>query len=71
VITPRIIGPAEYIGEAQITDGHIDVGGLRVPFDLAGDHVGVYVRRLSDNGDVAEIALAAHDGLAFESEGQP
>lgn len=60
---PTLILPAEYLGEAECVDGHINVGGVLVPFRGA---TGVYVRRVSSDLSVAEIHLARHDGLAQE-----
>ncbi|WEH30131.1 hypothetical protein [Streptomyces sp. AM 3-1-1] len=67
--TPEIpfILPAEFVGLAKIEDGHLNIGGLKVPWDGGlCDTVPVYVRRLSRDGSVAEIHLARHDGYAQE-----
>lgn len=61
---PVYIMPAEYFGEAQVVDGLLDIGGLKVPFQ--GGYGSVYVRRKSDDLSVAEIHLARHDGFAQE-----
>jgi len=72
--TEMSVGSAEYVGEAAIVDGQLDIGGLKV--DLAGSEwgegVSVYVRRVTESirpelvGAVAEIAMACHGGLAEE-----
>jgi len=63
--------PAEFVGHAQIHDGILDVGGVRVPVaGMIGPEgtrtLGVYVRRYSNDLQVAEVHLADHDGLAQE-----
>ena len=55
--------PAEHMGQAQVIDGFIDVGGVKVPWVCRAD---VYVRRRSTDLRVEEILLAQHDGLAQE-----
>ena len=61
---PVYIMPAEHVGEAQIVDGMLNIGGLEVPFQNC--YGSVYVRRMSNDLSVAEIHLARHDGLAQE-----
>lgn len=56
--------PAEWLGNAEIVDGYVDVGGVKVhaPWSMAS----VYVRRSSSDLSILEIHLARHDGLAQE-----
>lgn len=59
---PAVILSAKYVGEAKPHDGFIDVGCVKVAW--AAGPVGVYVRRVSTDLSVIEIAVARHDGLA-------
>lgn len=73
----RTIGRAEYVGEAAVIDGTVNVGGVLVtgwtvdngngPEPFTGT-LSVYVRRMTDNGQAAEVALAIHDGPAEEAD---
>lgn len=70
---PVHILSAEYVGEAVVRDGVLDIGGVLVrvtgfinPNVPGGRSLSVFVRRLSSTLEVAEIALARHDGLAQE-----
>jgi hypothetical protein len=70
---PTYIMSAEYLGEATVCDGILDIGGVPVRVTgfvndsvPTGRSLGVYVRRLSSTLEVAEICLARHDGLAQE-----
>lgn len=56
--------PAEHFGSAQVVDGHVDIGGILVPHRYPTAEI--FVRRLSTDLRVAEIAIAEHDGLACE-----
>ena len=73
------IGPAEYVGEADVSpDGTLRIGDgigvvtinaswIRSVHPTGPDTVSVYVRRTGE-GDIAEVAMAGHDGLAVEAE---
>ncbi len=61
-----LILPAEDVGEVEIVDGHLDIGGVKIDVGSWGEPVFVYVRRSSDDLSVIEIVLARHDGLAQE-----
>ena len=58
--------PAEAIGAARLADGHLDVGGVRVPVPVDWGEVPVHVRRSSSDLSVVEVLVAFHDGLAQE-----
>lgn len=64
--------PAEHVGNAEIVDDTITIGGVTIPLARGSKRqaVGVYVRRSSDDLSVMEIHLAFHDGLATEAMGQ-
>lgn len=62
-IPTTYILPAEHLGEAAIINGKLEIGGVLIPWNGPAS---VYVRRLSSDLSVAEIALARHDGLAQE-----
>lgn len=75
-----MIGPAEWVGEAaHDANGFLRIGEgshvVAIPLQKPGYGPGwwntgtvhVYVRRLED-GNVAEILMAQHDGLAVEAE---
>lgn len=63
---------AEYVGQANIVDDVIDVGGLKIPLGLTPwkgylpPSIGVYLRRDSTDLSVMEIHIARHDGYAQE-----
>lgn len=61
---PVYILPAECVGRAEIVDGVIDIGGLKIP-NAHGLEI-VYVRRSSADLSIMEIHMAHHDGLADE-----
>jgi len=61
-ITVRYIGGWEHYGVGEVVDGHVDIGGVKVPHMYPDAHI--YVKRLTDTGEVADIGLAMHDGLA-------
>jgi len=79
---PAYILPAEYVGEARHDDdGWLTIGlpddkgegVVRLQLTKPGlvgwwntGSVGVYVRRVSDDLSIVEIAIARHDGLAQE-----
>jgi len=77
-----IILPAEWVGDAaHSADGVLRIGEgpnvVAIPLSKQDGKikgwwntgtVGVYVRRLSDTGEIAEIVMAQHDGLAVEAE---
>lgn len=59
--------PAEHFGIAKAIDGHLDIGGLRIPYwERPNGDVHVYVRRTSKDLSIMEIHIAHHDGLAQE-----
>lgn len=62
---PVYILSAELVGSAEVVNGHINIGGLEVPY-RGPEPASVYVRRLSSDLSVAEIHIARHDGLAQE-----
>jgi hypothetical protein len=61
---PSVILPAEHVGVATVVDGHLDVGGVKIP--VPWSTALVYVRRSGRDLSVAEIAIAFHDGLTQE-----
>ncbi len=59
--------PAEFVGMAETKGGHIEIGGLRVPWrEWCDGKQAVYVRRISRDLSVIEICIARHDGFAQE-----
>lgn len=59
--------PAEFIGNARIVDGRLDIGGVKIQLgDWGPSGVSIYVRRSSADLTVMEICMARHDGLAQE-----
>lgn len=70
---PILILSAEHFGVAEVVNGKLDIGGVKVPFGGHPDHAEcprraahVYVRRSSEDLSVMEIHIARHDGLAQE-----
>jgi hypothetical protein len=73
-----LILPAQCIGSAEVVDGVIDIGGVKIELGRPGwnprqddmgkwiGHLPVYVRRLQNEGSVFEIHLAFGDGLQME-----
>lgn len=60
--------PAEFVGNAKIDNGVINVGGIEIHIGRdRPETVGIYVRRYSNDLSVGEIALAFHDGLSQEA----
>lgn len=60
---------AEFVDNAEVIDGWLDVGGVKLPvgrWGHSGQGVGVYVRRSSDDLSIMEIHMTRHDGLAQE-----
>jgi hypothetical protein len=72
--------PAEYVGHARHdADGVLRIGEGPDPVEIQLTHRGVpgwwedgtvdvYVRRMSDTGEIVEIVMARHDGLADEDD---
>ena len=62
----------QFVGVAKVEDGEVNVGGVRVQFDGFRGYTAVYVRRMvapympEVDGQVYEIAMAQHSGLAAE-----
>ncbi len=54
---------AEWVGIAEVVDGILDVGGIKIDYPNRAD---VYVRRSSKDLSIMEIHIARHDGLAVE-----
>lgn len=65
------LGGVEFVGVGVVKNGKLDIGGVEVPFNGYRGHVPIYVRRMIApgqryDGQVFEIAIAKHDGLAQE-----
>ncbi|GAC1666457.1 MAG: hypothetical protein NVS9B9_27190 [Ktedonobacteraceae bacterium] len=68
----KTIGPVEFVGNAEIVDGKLNIGGVEIPFrGSKGDgqefpecFASIYVQRMNDDLSVAEIHIARHDGYA-------
>lgn len=60
---PIYILSAEYFGEAEVSNGMLDIGGVSVPWHHPAS---IYVRRVSNNLSIAEIHIVDHDGMAQE-----
>lgn len=61
--------PAEFVGNAEIKDGRLDVGGVKLQvgrWGHSGQGISVYVRRSSKDLTIMEIHMTRHDGLAQE-----
>lgn len=61
--------PAEHVGDAQVRDGLLDLGGLKIPMApwIRGDGmVNVFVRRDSTDLSVFHILMSRGDGLVQE-----
>jgi len=55
---------AEWVGNAEVVDGVLDIGGVKVQWDRKD--ASVYVRRRNSDLSVIEVHLAQHDGLNQE-----
>lgn len=64
-LDPIVIFSAECVGNAEVVDGVLDIGGVKVRWDRKD--ASVYVRRRSSDLSVIEVHLAQHDGL-FQEE---
>lgn len=61
--------PAEYVGDAQVHDGLLDVGGLKIPvapWVHKDGNINVFVRRDSKDLSVFNILMSRGDGFAQE-----
>lgn len=58
---PMYILSAEYVGEAEVIDGMLDIGGVAIPWRHPAS---IYVRRVSSDLSIAEIHIVDHDGMA-------
>lgn len=65
-ITEAQVLPAETFGIAEIVDGCLDIGGVKIPWLAGCNHEPIYIRRLSTDLSVLEIHLARHDGYCQE-----